>query len=327
MEKPVRLVARLLILSFMSFAVATPVFAQQYPAKPIRFYTPYPPGGATDILARIVGAKLFENWKQPVIVEAKPGAGGNIGTDFVAKSSPDGYTILMGASGPLAINATLYAKLPYDPLKDLAPVIKVAAVPLVLVVTPSLPAKTTKEFMALLKSKPGQFNYASAGPGTPQHLTAELFKFMTKLDMAHIPYKGSGPAIIDVIGGQVPLVFESMIPIIPHIKGGKLRALAVTSSKRSPLLADVPTVAESGVPGFEATAWYGVVAPAAVPKDIITKLNAEMLKVLKLPDIRQRLDEMGSDFVAGTPEQFGQRIKAETAKWGAVIKEAQVKLD
>ena len=315
------------VLALSAFGFAHTAASQAYPNKPIRIYAPYAPGGATDILARLIGQKLFEDWKQPVIVEAKPGAGGNVGTDLVAKSAPDGYTLLMGASGPLAINATLYAKLPYDPLKDLAPVIEVASVPLVLAVTPSLPAKNPREFIALLKARPGQFNYASAGPGTPQHLTAELFKYMTKLDMTHIPYTGSGPAIIDVIGGQVPLTFESMIPIIPQIKGGKLRALAVTSAKRSALLPNVPTLNESGVPGFEATAWYGVVAPANVPRDIIAKLNEGMLKAIRMPDVKQRLDEMGSDPVAGTPEQFGTLIRNETSKWGAVIKAAKVKLD
>jgi len=185
--------------------------AQTYPAKPIRFYTPYPPGGTTDILARLFGAKMYEAWNQPVIVEAKPGAGGNIGADFVAKSARDGYTILMGASGPLAINASLFSKLPYDPLKDFAPVALSASVPLILVTHPTLPVKSVKEFIALMKAKPGQFNYASAGPGSPQHLTAELFKFMAKVEMTHIPYKGSGPAITDLVGGQIPFAFESMI--------------------------------------------------------------------------------------------------------------------
>jgi tripartite-type tricarboxylate transporter receptor subunit TctC len=301
--------------------------AQTYPAKPIRFYTPYPPGGTTDILARLIGAKLYESWGQPVIVDAKPGAGGNIGTDFVAKSPADGYTILMGASGPLAINVSLFSKLPYDPVKDLAPVILTASVPLILVTHPSLPAKNVKEFIALMKSRPGQFNYASAGPGSPQHLTAEMFKFTAKVDMAHIPYKGSGPAIVDLVGGQIPFAFESMIPVLPHVKAGKLRALAVTSAKPSPVLPEIPTVAESGVPGFESIAWYGVVAPAGTPRDIIAKLNAEMARILNLPDIKQRLIEMGSPPVAGTPDQFGALIKSEIVKWGKVVKQAHVSLD
>jgi tripartite-type tricarboxylate transporter receptor subunit TctC len=311
----------------MTLACAANGLAQTYPAKPIRFYTPYPPGGTTDILARLIGAKLYESWGQPVIVDAKPGAGGNIGTDFVAKSPADGYTILMGASGPLAINVSLFSKLPYDPVKDLAPVILTASVPLILVTHPSLPAKNVKEFIALMKSRPGQFNYASAGPGSPQHLTAEMFKFTAKVDMAHIPYKGSGPAIVDLVGGQIPFAFESMIPVLPHVKAGKLRALAVTSAKPSPVLPEIPTVAESGVPGFESIAWYGVVAPAGMPRDIIAKLNAEMARILNLPDIKQRLIEMGSPPVAGTPDQFGALIKSEIVKWGKVVKQAHVSLD
>jgi len=301
--------------------------AQTYPSRPIRFYTPYPPGGTTDILARLIGAKLHESLGQPVIVEAKPGAGGNVGTDFVARSAPDGYTILMGASGPLAINATLFSKLPYDPAKDLAPVMLTASVPLILVTHPSLPAKSTKEFIALLRAKPGQFNYASAGPGTPQHLTAEMFRMMAKVDAAHIPYKGTGPAITDLVGGQVPFAFESMIPILPHVKGGRLRALGVTGLKRSPLVADVPTIAESGVTGFEAIAWYGVVAPAATHRDIVSRLNGEMLRIVRNPEIAQRLAEMGSDAVAGPPEAFGTLIRSEIAKWGKVVKASGARAD
>ena len=301
--------------------------AQNYPTKPIRFYTPYPPGGTTDILARLVGAKMYEAWGQPVVVEAKPGAGGNIGADFVAKSPADGYTILMGASGPLAINASLFSKLPYDPVKDFAPVVLSASVPLVLVTHPTLPVKSVKEFIALMRARPGQFNYASAGPGSPQHLTAEMFKFMAKVEMTHIPYKGSGPAIVDLIGGQIPFAFESMIPILPHVKSGKLRGLAVTSKQRSQVLPDVATVDATGVPGFESIAWYGVVAPAGTPKEIVAKLNAEMVRIANLPDIKQRLIEMGSLPVSGTPDQFGALIRSEIPKWGKVVKQANVSLD
>ncbi len=289
--------------------------AQNYPAKPIRMYTPYPPGGTTDILARIVGAKMQEAWGQPVVIEAKPGAGGNIGADFVAKSPPDGYTILMGASGPLAT---------YDPAKDFAPIVLSASVPLVLVTHPSLPVKNVKEFITLMKAGPGQFNYASAGPGSPQHLTAEMFKFMTKVEMTHIPYKGSGPAIVDLMGGQVLFAFESMIPILPHVKSARLRGLAVTSSARSPVLPQISTVAESGVPGFESIAWYGVVGPAGMPKDVVAKLNGEMVRIANLPDIKQRLIEMGSPPVAGTPDQFGAVIKSEIPKWAKVVKQARL---
>ena len=316
-----------LFAGLIAVCCAQATSAQNFPSKPIRFYTPYPPGGTTDILARIFGAKMYEAWGQPVIVEAKPGAGGNIGADFVAKSPPDGYTILMGASGPLAINASLFSKLPYDPAKDFSPVVLAASVPLVLVIHPSLPVRNVREFITLIKARPGQFNYASAGPGSPQHLTAEMFKFMAKVEMTHIPYKGSGPAIVDLIGGQIPFAFESMIPILPHVKSGKLRGLAVTSATRSPVLPDISTVAESGVPGFESIAWYGVVAPAGTPKDVIAKLNGEMVRIANLPDIKQRLIEMGSSPVAGTPEQFGALIKSEIPKWGKVVKQAHVSLD
>ena len=315
------------LVCVMSLYLPPVVCAQSYPAKPIRFYTPYPPGGTTDILARIIGAKMHEAWGQPVIVEAKPGAGGNIGADFVAKSTPDGYTLLMGASGPLAINASLFSKLPYDPAKDFAPVVLSASVPLVLVAHPSLPVKNVREFIALIKARPAQFNYASAGPGSPQHLTAEMFKFMTKVEMTHIPYKGSGPAIVDLIGGQIPFAFESMIPVLPHVKGGKLRGLAVTSAQRSPVLPQVATVAEGGVPGFESIAWYGVVAPAGTPKEVVAKLNGEMVRIANMPDIKQRLMEMGSPPVAGTPDQFGALIRSEIPKWAKVVKQANVSLD
>jgi tripartite-type tricarboxylate transporter receptor subunit TctC len=323
MRKLVRVVVTAGILAFVALSAA----AQNYPAKPIRIVAPYPPGGPTDILARIIGQKMYEDWGQPVVVESKPGAGGNVGTDYVARAAPDGYTLLMGASGPLAINVTLFSKLPYDPSTDLAPVIHVASVPLVLVVHPSLPVKSLEDFIVLLKSKPGQLNYGSAGPGTVQHMTAELFKFMAKVEMVHIPYKGAAPAVADVVGGQVPIMFDSMISCIPHVKGGRLRALAITGLTRSALLPDVPTVEESGVPRFEATAWYGVVAPATVPKDIIGKLNGEMLKVLRLPDVKQRLAEMGTDFVGGSPEQFGRFIKAEITKWAKVVKESGAHAD
>ena len=298
--------------------------AQTYPSKPIRFFTPYPPGGTTDILARIVGAKMYEAWGQPVIIEAKPGAGGNIGADFVAKSPPDGYTILMGASGPLAINASLFSKLPYDPAKDFAPVVLSASVPLVLVTHPSLPVKSVKDFIALMKAHPGQFNYASAGPGSPQHLTAEMFKFMAKVEMTHIPYKGSGPAIVDLIGGQIPFAFESMIPILPHVKSGKLRGLAVTSATRSPVLPQILTVAESGVPGFESIAWYGVVAPAGTPKEIVILLSGEARKALAEKSMRERLLAAGLDPVGGTPEELVRQTREDYARMGKVIKEAGV---
>lgn len=307
--------------------IALPALAQNYPNKPIKFITPYPPGGTTDILARLMGPSLQASLGQPMVIESRAGAGGNVGTDFVAKAPPDGYTILSGASGPLSINVTLFKNLPYDPTKDLAPIIHVASVPLILVVHPSFPAKSLKEFLEVLRAKPDGYSFASAGNGTPQHLSAELFKTTTNTKMVHVPYKGSGPAVNDLIGGQVPIAFESMIAVLQYVKSGRLRALAVTGPKRSPLLPDVPTVAEAGVPGYESLAWYGVMAPGGTPKPIIDRLNGAMGKALDTPELKQRLLELGSDNVHGTPEQFGAFIKSEIAKWGKVVKESGATVD
>src|SRR6267154_183467 len=301
--------------------------AQAYPTKPVKFVVAYPPGGPTDILARLLSPKLQTALGQPFVVESRPGAGGNVGTDFVAKSPADGYTILLTASGPLAINVTLYKKLPYDPLKDLTPVIHVASVPLVLVVHPSVPAKSVHELIALLKSKPEGYSFASAGNGTPQHLSAELFKTMADVKMVHVPYRGSAPAINDLVGGQVPIAFESMVAVLPQIKGGRLRALATTGPQRSSLLPDVPSVAEAGLPGYESIAWYGVVAPGGTSKAIVDRLNSEITKALDTPELKQRLAELGSAPVHGTPEQFGAFIKSETARWGKVVKESGATVD
>jgi len=301
--------------------------AQGYPTKPVTFVTAYPPGGATDILARLIGQKLQASLGQPFIVEARPGAGGNVGTDYVAKRPGDGYTILLSASGPIAINPALYKTLPYDPQKDLVPIVLVAAVPLVLVVHPSVNAHTVKELIALLKANPDKFSYASAGNGTPQHLSMELFKSMTGTQIQHVPYKGTGPAINDLVGGQVPIAFESMLAVLSQVKGGRLRALAVTSRKRSSNIPDTPTVAEAGVPGYESIAWYGVLAPKGTPKDIVTKLNIEIVKALDAADLHAKLAELGSDKVHGSPEEFDVWIKAETAKWSKVVKASGATVD
>jgi tripartite-type tricarboxylate transporter receptor subunit TctC len=302
--------------------------AQGYPNKPIKMVTGYAPGGTSDILARLMAQQLNKSLGQTVIVDNRPGAGGNIGTDFVAKSAPDGYTLVMGASGPLAINMSLFAKMPYDNVKDLAPIAQVAAVPLVLVVHPTVTAKNLKELIAAMKAKPNDFSFGSAGNGTPQHLSGELFKSMAGgLDITHIPYKGTGPALSDLLGGQIKVMFETTIAVLPHIKAGKLRAIAVTTGTRSPELPDVPTIAESGVPGYESIAWYGMAAPAGTPREIITKLNAETVKIMKSPEISKRLKEMGSHLEPGSPEQFAAFIKAETAKWAKVVKESGAKVD
>jgi len=307
--------------------VATAASAQTYPTKPIRLVVPFPPGGATDILARDVAQKLTEAWGQQVIVDNRPGAGGNIGSELVAKSAPDGYTLEMGTVGTHAINASLYAKMPYDHVKDFVPVILVAGVPNVLVVNPAVPANSVAELIAYAKANPGKLNFASSGNGTSIHLSGELFKFMAGVQMTHVPYKGSAPALQDLIGGQVQLMFDNLPPSLPQIKAGKLRALAVTSLARAPALPDVPTMAEAGLPGYEASSWFGVLAPAGTPPAIVTKLNAEIAKWLATPEAKEKLSKQGANAAGGTPEDFAKHIAAETAKWAKVVKDSGAKID
>jgi tripartite-type tricarboxylate transporter receptor subunit TctC len=301
--------------------------AQTYPTKPIRLVVPFPPGGATDILARDVAQKLTEAWGQSVIVDNRPGAGGNIGSELVAKSAPDGYTLEMGTVGTHAINASLYAKMPYDHVKDFVPVILVAGVPNVLVVTPSLPANSVAELIAYAKANPGKLNFASSGNGTSIHLSGELFKVMAGVQITHIPYKGSAPALQDLLAGQVQLMFDNLPPSLPQIKAGKLRALAVTSLARAPALPDVPTLAESGLPGFEASSWFGILAPAGTPAPIVAKINAEVAKWLSTPEAKEKLLKQGANPAGGTPEDFAKHIAAETAKWAKVVKDSGAKID
>ena len=307
--------------------VATAASAQTYPTKPIRLVVPFPPGGATDILARDVAQKLTEAWGQQVIVDNRPGAGGNIGSELVAKAAPDGYTLEMGTVGTHAINASLYAKMPYDHVKDFAPVILVAGVPNVLVVNPALPANSVAELIAYAKANPGKLNFASSGNGTSIHLSGELFKFMAGVQMTHVPYKGSAPALQDLIGGQVQLMFDNLPPSLPQIKAGKLRALAVTSLARAPALPDVPTMAEAGLPGYEASSWFGVLAPAGTPPAIVAKLNAEIARWLATPEAKEKLSKQGANAAGGTPEDFAKHIAAETAKWAKVVKDSGAKID
>jgi tripartite-type tricarboxylate transporter receptor subunit TctC len=301
--------------------------AQSYPTKPIRIVVPFPPGGATDILARDVAQKLTEAWGQQVIVDNRPGAGGNIGSELVARSAPDGYTLEMGTVGTHAINASLYAKMPYDHLKDFVPVILVAGVPNVLVVNPALPVNSVAELIAYAKANPGKLNFASSGSGTSIHLSAELFKVMAGVQMTHIPYKGSAPALQDLLGGQVQLMFDNLPPSLPQIKAGKLRALAVTTATRAPALPDVPTVAEAGLPGFESSSWFGLLAPAGTPPAIVVKLNAEVAKWLATPDAKERLAKQGANAVGGSPEDFEKHIAAETVKWAKVVKDSGARVD
>jgi len=301
--------------------------ADAYPSKSIRMVVPFNAGGTTDILARAIGQKLSEVFGQQVVVDNRAGAGGNIGADVVAKSAPDGYTLLMGTVGTHAINPSLYAKMPFDHLKDFVPITQVAAVSNVLVVHPSVPAKSVAELIALAKAKPGKLNFASSGNGTSIHLSGELFKTLTGVDMVHIPYKGSAPAITDLLGGQVNLMFDNLPSALPHIKTGKLRALGVTSSKRAPALPDAPTIAEAGVPGFEATSWFGVFAPAGTPKEVVARLHKEIVKALNSPDTKERLSGQGADLIGNTPEQFAAYIAAETTKWAKVVKASGAKVD
>ena len=302
--------------------------AQTYPAsgKPIRIIVPTSPSGGNDIMARIVAQKLGDRMKHPFIVENKAGANGAIGADFVAKASPDGYTILFGYIATHGINPAL-SKLPYDAVKDFAPISQISEAQGVLVVHPSVAAKNVKELIALAKAKPGSLNYASAGNGTAPHIAGEMFKLMTDVEMTHVPYKGSSPAVVDTLAGQTQVMFPSLVAATQHIKNGKLRGLAVTGKKRSPLFPSLPTVAESGVPGFEITQWYGFFAPAKTPKAIVDKLNSEIAAVMKDPDTEKKFAEQGADIVVGSPEAFGKLVQSEIVKWGKLIQQAKITAD
>ncbi|MET0442195.1 MAG: tripartite tricarboxylate transporter substrate binding protein [Casimicrobiaceae bacterium] len=326
MRTDVRAIALVLAAAAAAFAPAAST-QTPYPTKPVRVVVPFPAGGTTDILARAASQKLSETWGQQALVDNRPGAGGNIGAELVAKAPPDGYTLLMGTVGTHAINSSLYPKMPYDHVKDFAPVILVAGVPNVLVVHPSLPVNSVQELIAYAKANPGKLNFASSGSGTSIHLSGELFKVMTGVQMTHIPYKGSAPALTDLVGGQVQLMFDNLPSSLAFIKAGKLRALAVTSAQRSPALPDVPTVAESGVPGFEASSWFGLLAPAGTPRDIVTKINADTQKWLASPDAKDKLAAQGAAAAGGSPEDFAKHIQAETAKWARVVKESGAKVE
>jgi tripartite-type tricarboxylate transporter receptor subunit TctC len=305
-------------------AMTMPAFAaedaQNYPSKPIRLVVPFTPGGSTDILARVIGQKLTEAWGKQVVIDNRPGAGGNIGVDLVAKSPADGYTLVMGHIGTFGVNPTLYPKLPYDAIKDFQPITLVALVPNMLSVNPALPVHSVKELVALARAKPGTINFGSGGNGSAAHLAGEYFKLMTKTEITHIPYRGTSPAVTDLIAGQIQMIITGVPPTLNFVKTGKLRALAVATSKRLPLLPDLPTISEAGVPGYEATQWYGVLAPAGTPKPIVAKLNAEMAKAIKGPDVREKLAADAAEPVGNSPEEFGAFIKKEIARWAPVIK-------
>ena len=307
--------------------LSTAAHADVYPSRPIRFVVAFPPGGGTDIIARSIAQKLSERVSQQVLVDNRPGAGGNIGTEIVAKSAPDGYTMLMGSAGPLAVNASLFKTMPFDPQRDLAPVTLAASTPNVLVVHPSLNVATVGELVALAKKSPGKINFASSGFGTPAHLAGELFNSMAGVKLVHVPYKGASPALADLLGGQVQLMFSTMPPALPHVKDGKLRALAVTSAKRSPAAPDLLTLDEAGLPGFEANTWHGVVLPAGATSKVIAKLNREIVAILHLPDVVERLSAQGAEPVGSTPEEFAAYIRSETAKWAKVVRESGAKAE
>jgi tripartite-type tricarboxylate transporter receptor subunit TctC len=317
-----------LMLAALSLcAAAGSALGQAWPSKSIRFVIPYPPGGASDVTARTLGIKLSEALGQPVVIENRPGANGIIALENVAKSPPDGYTLLMANLGPNAINAAVYSKLPYDSIKDFTPIMLTTLVPQILVVNTALPVTSVKELIALAKAQPGKLNFASAGNGASNHLSGELFMSMTGVQLTHVPYKGDTPAMTDVIAGQVAMMFPTAIAATPHVKGGRLRALAVTSRKRVGSLPDLPTVEEAGVTGFEAVSWGGVMGPGGMPRDIVLKLHAELARILKMPDVSEKLSGLGAEIVAGTPEEFAAYLQAEIAKWGKVARDANVKLD
>ena len=321
----IRTVLRLLTAALI--AAATCASAQTYPSKPIRLVVPFPPAGTTDILAREVGQRLTQVLGQSVVIDNRPGAAGNIGSEIVAKAAPDGYTLELCTVSTHAINPGLYSKLPYDHVKDFAPVILVARVPNVLEVTPSLPVNTVADLIKLAKEKPGQINFASSGSGTSIHLSGELFKTMAGVDMVHVPYKGSAPALVDLVAGQVQVMFDNLPSSLQQIKAGKLRAVAVTSAQRAPVLPDVPTIAESGLPGFEATSWFGVLAPAGTPPEIIKRLNTEIDKWLQTSEAKEKLLAQGAAAAGGSPEEFASYIRSETDKWAKVIKASGAKVD
>jgi len=297
----------------------------QFPQRTVKMVVPFPAGGPTDILARVVAQKLSERWGQPVIVDNKPGAGGTIGSDLVAKAAPDGYSLLMGTSSTHSIGPSLQ-KLPYDPVRDFAPISQVSNATNVLLVSPKLGVTTLKGLIALAKANPGKLNFASSGIGTIPHLTGERFKLMAGVDLQHVPYKGTGLSIPDMANGQVAVLFDSIVTALAYVKSGSVRALAISSPQRTPLAPDLPTMAEAGLPGFESETWFGLFAPAGTPKDIIAKVSADTASALNAPDVRERFASVGAEPVGSSPEQFAERVRADTVRWAEVIRKADVKV-
>ena len=309
----------------LCFACATQAQGQ-YPAKPIRIIVAYTPAGTTDILARAIGQRFTETWKQPVIVDNRPGANGNIGTEVAAKAPADGYTLLMATAGTHGVNPGLYPKLPYDAVKDFAPISLTALVPNILVVNNTLPVKNVQELVTHAKKNPGKLSFGSPGIGSTGHLSAELFKTLAGIDMVHVAYKGSAPTLQDLMGGQVQVVIDNIPPYLPHVKAGKIRALAVTPAKRSPAAPELPTMAEAGVKGYDAASWFGLLAPAGTPPEIVGQLSEETRRILNMPDVREKLLSLGAQPAGSTPDEFARFIDAEIAKWNRVIRSANVTL-
>jgi tripartite-type tricarboxylate transporter receptor subunit TctC len=315
-----------LSIAFMLFA-APCLHAQTWPAKPLRLISPFAPGGGTDITCRIIAPKLSDVLGHAVIVDNRGGAGGMIGVDLAAKSPPDGYTLVLGTIGPISINPSLYNKMPYDPVKDLVPVTLAADALNVLVVHPALPVKNVRELVALGKARPNELNFGSSGPGATDHLAGELFNLLTGTKMVHVPYKGGAPAMIDLVAGNVQIIFATVSTSIGQIKSGRIRAVAMTGTRRFVLMPELPTIAEAGVPGFAVNNWYGMFVPAGTPKEVVARLNAELVKILHMPDVKQRLLDSGIEAISNTPEQFAAYIQAETKKWAKVVKDANVKVE
>jgi len=301
--------------------------AQSYPSKPIRIIVPFAPGGPADLLPRLIGPKLTESWGQPVVIENKPGAGGNIGMDQGARAAPDGYTLVIGPNGNLVVNPHLYPNLPYDVVRDFAPVTLIATFSNVLVVNPQVPAKTVPELIALAKAKPGALSYGSPGTGSQPHLGGEFLKLMAGIDVVHVPYNGTAPALRDLLGGQIAFMFAQTSSALPHIQSGKLRALGVASARRTPLLPELPTIAEAGLPGFEAVSWYALLAPAGTPKEIVARLQSEVARILQLPDIRDKLAAQGGEGVGNTSEQLTTLLRTESARYADIVRRANIKAD
>ena len=316
-----------ILAALVSNAVTVTHAADTYPVKPIRFLVPYPPGGSTDPIVRTIGQKLTEAWGQQIVIDNRAGAGGNIATDTVAKSAPDGYTLLLGTVSTICINPSLYARLPFDPVKDLQPVSLVASGFYLLAVNPALPAASVKDLVALAKSKPGQLNYASGGAGSAPHLAMELLKQMAQIELAHVPDKGTGPALTDVVGGHVPMLFGSAVSIMPLQKAGRVKVLAMTGRSRSKTMPDIPTVAESGYPGFEVDSWYGVLVPARTPNTTVTQLHREIARSTQAADVRARFTSLGLEPVGNNPGEFSRIIREDLARWAKVVSNGKIRID